>query len=125
TRFIKHPNVQVNTQTGEASVRGTLSCSHPAGSTGQLFLNVSVTQPVGQLGAVQGFRSISGTCPGLETPFVLTITGSNGLFVAGLAYISASVSNCVFPSFPTEPPFPSPEPTATPAPTATAAGLAA
>jgi hypothetical protein len=100
--YIQHPNVPVNTQTGEVSVSGTVSCSQPSGLTGQLSLNIQVTQPVGQLGAVQGYRFTSGTCPGVAIPFVFTVTGNNGRFVGGIAYINASANNCAFLPPPTE-----------------------
>jgi hypothetical protein len=125
-------NMTVNTATGEVAVRGTLSCSQPPGLTGQLSLNVLVTQPVGQVAAVHGYRTVIGSCPGIELPFVLIVTGTDGRFVAGLAYISASVSNCAFSPYPPPPPPPPPPPgtevpTATPAepPTATATAVGA
>jgi hypothetical protein len=120
-------HVTVNTQTGEVSVTGTVSCSQPAGMAGQLFLSVDVTQPVGQIGAVHGSRGASGACLGFgDLPFVLTVTGFDGRFVTGLAYLHAFVSNCLSsppppePTFPPpEPTFPPPEPTTTPGPTTT------
>ena len=69
-------------KTGVATISGTVVCSEP----GEVFIDGELRQRNGRTN-IRGFFFVSVECSQEPTSFTATVSGSNGLFVAGKAAI--------------------------------------
>jgi hypothetical protein len=78
--FAVNTTGRVQAKTGVATISGTLVCS---GEPGRVYLEVSLRQRIGRA-YVHGFNDGAVLCEGSRT-WSVTVSGSDGLFVAGRA----------------------------------------
>jgi hypothetical protein len=96
-------NATVNSQTGQVTISGTVTCTEPAAYS----LSLGVTQYVGRTNVITGSTYTSGTCAGPQgSTFTAVVYGSNGRFGPGQARIDASVYGCAGSPYPGPYPYP-------------------
>jgi len=84
------PSAKVNSKTGEATMSGTVTCSHDAD-----FADVEITlrEPIGRF-TVHGSSFASPSCGPSATAWFASIVGDNGKFGPGRASADVSVFAC-------------------------------
>jgi len=93
SNLIIEPIGSANSKNGIATIRGTLDCSKP----GTVNMEFALRERSGKF-FIDGWAEKTLDCDGL-TPWEITITGYNGLFVAGKAEAYASVYNYWYEEF--------------------------
>ncbi len=76
-----NPTATFNTNTGAATVSGSVRCS---GAADFAFLEVNLSQTVGRF-IIRGFGGTDVTCDGVSRPWSLQVLGDNGKFAGGKA----------------------------------------
>ncbi|HEX6292776.1 MAG TPA: hypothetical protein VFZ66_26565 [Herpetosiphonaceae bacterium] len=94
----------VNSQTGQVTIQGTVTCSEAS----SYYVSLRATQYLGRTSTINGYGSTSGTCPGPQgTTFTISLYGTNGRFAPGHVLIEAFASGCAGSSYPSPyPPYP-------------------
>jgi hypothetical protein len=79
-----NPSGSVNAKTGEATIRGTVSCAEPASG----IMDGSVQQRIGRT-LITGFFFTEFECDGV-TPWQVQVRADNGLFTGGQVQVSVA-----------------------------------
>ena len=85
-----HPNVSLDSETGVATISGTIRCEG-----GQSFVGGSLTQQVGE-SVVEGFFSVNDAslCDGTLRTWTAEVTPTEGQFTEGRATASVEGASC-------------------------------
>lgn len=87
----------VNSQTGQVTISGLVTCTEPASYS----LSLSATQYVGRTNVITGGTYQYGTCAGpADSTFTAVLYGREGRFGPGQVRIEAYVSGCVGGAYP-------------------------
>jgi hypothetical protein len=87
---VTQESATVNTQTGEVTISGTVTCSGAADA----YINVSLMQPIGREKGVEGFSYGLVQCGPDGEPYTLSLFAYRGRFGPGRAVLTLNASAC-------------------------------